>query len=240
VKATPKLSVIGRVGYEIIEDPTIPDIRDVVWAGGLSYQIGEASTITAERRHRFGRDAWYGDVNLALSSRVTMTGGYEERFESEQQRLSRSLNDLFAQSGALPALPTPVSLSEDLVDQTFFVRDARLGASYRTNQSSFDLSATIAEREFTAVSDSDRSAGVSTRFTQALPSDFRLDVSGSYSATLEPRIGQERTQSYTASGGFIYTMSDSANARLEYIWSRTDGIATIDENLVTASISKSF
>src|SRR5262249_52384733 len=111
VRVSPKVHLIGRVGYELIDDPTIPDIHDLIWAGGGTYTIGEASDITAERRHRFGRDAWYANVNLAMNSQFSLNGGYEERLESEQLRLSRSLGEIFEQTGALaPATPTPVSL----------------------------------------------------------------------------------------------------------------------------------
>jgi hypothetical protein len=240
VRVLPKLQAIGRVGYELIEDPSISDIRDVVWSGGLMYHLGEISTITAERRHQFGRDAWHGDANIALSSQFAVTGGYEERFETEQQRLSRSLDDIFAQTGNLPGLPSPVSLSEDLVDESFFVKDARAGASYRTTSQNFDLSAIFSQREFTTLSDHDESAGVSARFTQIFPANFRMELEGNYNATLEPRIGQAKTQSYVATGGLTYILSDEANARVAYTWSQTDGIATISEDLVSASVSKSF
>jgi len=202
--------------------------------------IGEHSEITAERRHRFGRDAWYADMNLALSSQLSMTGGYEERLESQQLRLSRSLSEVFGQTGALPALPTSVSLGQDLINDTFFVKDARLGASYRSEERLFDVSTFLSRREFNALSTHDETAGVSTRFTEILPSRLRLELTGSYNAILEARIGQIKTQFYAASGGLNYPLSEFTNARLTYTWSQTDGLDTISENLISATLSKTF
>jgi uncharacterized protein (PEP-CTERM system associated) len=240
VRVSPKIHLIGRVGYELVNDPTINDIRDVIWAGGATYTIGEASEITAERRHRFGRDAWFANMNLAMNSQFSVTGGYEERLESEQIRLSRSLNEIFEQTGSLPAAPTQVSLGEDLIDDTFFVKDARLGARYRTDETTFDLSAILSERDFTSLNTHDQTAGVSTRFSERLPANLRLELSGSYNATLEARIGQVETQTYSASGGVTYVLSGFANANLTYTWAQTNGLDTISENLISASLSKSF
>src|SRR5215813_3996617 len=116
VAFTPKLSAIGRVGYEDVRDESISDITDVIWSGGLQFRPGEHSTISVERRHRFGQDAWYGDANIALSSMFAMTAGYEEHFEDQQLRLARALGDVFNQSGDLPVVPSPVNLNEDLVN----------------------------------------------------------------------------------------------------------------------------
>lgn len=240
VRVTPKVHLIGRVGYELVDDPTLPDIHDLIWAGGATYSIGETSDITAERRHRFGRDAWFANINLALNSQLALTGGYEERLESEQLRLSRSLTDIFEQNGALPAAPTQVSLGEDLIDDTFFAKDARLGARYRSDETTFDLSAILSHRDFAALNTHDETAGVETRLTERLPSNFRLEISGSYNATLEARLGQVETQYYLASGGFTYVLSDLASAKLTYTWTQTNGLDTISENLVSASLSKSF
>jgi len=241
-RVTPKIHVVGRVGYEMISDPAIPDIRDAIWSGGFSYNLGSSSVVTAERRHSFGRDSWYGNMNLAVSSLISVTGGYEERFENEQRRLSRFLTDIFNQGGTPPPQPSPVSLGENLVNQAFFVKDARLGASYKTEHSGFDLSATLSQREFTGLATRDETASIIARYTETLPANLLFDLTGSYYATLESQTGVAKTHAYTASGGFTYRLYEDVGARLTYVWTQTEtnGVEPISEDLVTASVSKTF
>src|SRR5262249_13194217 len=161
---------------------------------------------------------WYGDANIALSSMFAMTAGYEEHFEDQQLRLARALGDVFNQSGDLPVVPSPVNLNEDLVNLAFYSKDARLGAIFRDDDQEFDLWGTYTRREFTTINDEDESAGVAGRFAQKLPNDFRVDLSGTFSSLIEPRIGEDKTQMYTLSGGFTYAISPDAGAHLEYTW----------------------
>lgn len=239
---TPRINLLARGGYEELTDPGITPIRGAIWAGGALYKLGDASFVTGEYRHRFDRDSWFGQAELAMSSNLFVSANYEERVESQQLRLGRSLTDLFKQQASIPPPPTPApfSLGEDFVDQVFYARDAYLGARYVTPERSFSLAAKLSRREFDALATDDRTAGLTATYSERFHTKLTLNLVGDYNARLDAPIGLVPVDRYTASSGLVYLLSETASARLQYTWSLTDGPSTITENLISASMAKSF
>ncbi len=242
VRVTPRIHAVGEVGYEDISGTTMDPINGTIWSAGVTYKIGEASTASADLRHRFGQDSWSGNLNLALSERLFLTASYEERLESQQLRLGRALTDVFGQQGNLPPppVPVPVSLDEDLVDDLFYTKDANAGVVYKTFNRSFEISAQFSQREIQALNTSDETAGLTATYTETVLRDLLLDLSGTYDATLEARTGQVPTDRYTGSGGLNYRLNETTAAQFRYTWSRTDATDTISENVASAALTHAF
>lgn len=239
---TPRIDLLARGGYEELTDPGITPIRGEIWAGGALYKLGDASFVTGEYRHRFDRDSWFGKAELAMTSRLFVSANYEERVESQQLRLGRSLSDLFNQQASIPPppAPAPFSLDEDFVDQVFYARDAQLGARYITPERSFALAAKLSRREFETLATDDKTAGVTATYSERFHTKLTLNLVGDYNARLDAPTGLIPVDRYTASSGLVYLLSETASARLQYTWSQTTGVDTITENLISASMAKSF
>lgn len=242
LRVTPRVHVVARGGYEDISGTSITSIKDELWAAGLLYEIGDASSFSAEWGHRYGRESWSGDLDLKLSEHFKVNASYAERIESQQGRLSRELGDIFNQTDSVPTpqLPNPVTPGQSLVDDIFYVKDATLRIGYAGLSETFTLTGRYSERDFSLLPNGDRTAGVSATYSEVLLKDLVLGLTGTYDAALDTPVGVSDGARMVGSGLLSYRLGERASATFQYTWSRTSAVDEITENVASAGITHSF
>jgi len=242
VKVTPRIHAVMRGGYEDISGIGLSDISDTVWGAGFMYDIGNSSRVTAEWGHRFGRDSWSGDMDIQLSDRMGLSASYSERIESQQERLSRQLGDLFAEANSLPtpSLPGSTTPGQNLIDDTFYVKDALLSIDFTGLSRTFSLTGRYNDREFTSLPQGDTTAGLTFSYSEVLLKDLVFGLSGSYDTVLDSTVGSTTGDRLVGSGLLSFKLGANASANLQYTWSKTSAIVEVTENVASAAITHSF
>jgi uncharacterized protein (PEP-CTERM system associated) len=242
LRVTPRVHVVGRVGYEQISGSTIDDINGEIWGAGLVYEIGDDSRLTVEWGRQFGRESWSGELDVKMSQSLALRGAYSERLESQQARLGRTLGDLFDQSNSLPnpQLPAPITPGQNLIDDVFYVKDATFDIVYSKLDRSLTVGGRLSQRNFTSTNGNDETAGVAAKYSEVLLRDVFLDLLGSYDGTIDTLPGQTPTDRFTGSSVLSYRLGERSTAQFQYTWSRTNNVDEVTENVVGAGFSHTF
>lgn len=90
-----KYSLIGTLGWQNIEDPSLADESDAakgyIWNVGISAQPNSRSSIEVTYGKEVGEDDFDLDAQYALSSRTNLRASYSEALTTSEQALSDDL-----------------------------------------------------------------------------------------------------------------------------------------------------
>ena len=89
----------GAVGYDEIDTDTVPDFFDddelsgVFWRAGFTARPGRRSTVRAEYGRRYDDDFIDASLTYDITSRLTLTAGAGQRFETRAQQVNAQFID---------------------------------------------------------------------------------------------------------------------------------------------------
>lgn len=240
---TKAFSAIGRYGYERITDPTIADIRGPVWSLGGRYRFGD-SVIQLEYGERFGDTTYLADVNVALTPRLRVVGGYTDTLVPVQLTLVRSVTDLLDQDGNFNiSVPTTPSLPDPLiVDAIVRDKSARLAASLTNDLQTYTLTVGHNDRFYPTLVDNEKSYVVDLILEEQLSRKLSYFIDLQFQDNYEVLLTRNTSQVYRTQLSFFYQYNESMTFGGGYTWrfAASPGDLDIYENILRFSVQQAF
>ena len=254
VVVTSRVSLLGSIGFERIEEESLTDEPDgLIWDIGFSARPGRRLELSATYGRRFEDDTASFDVRYDIGERSVFQAQFERTLETEQTQILNDLSFLGVdEDGNFIDTRTGLPPSSDielfgLEDQAFFTNrfDADLTLSRERNDYSF--SAFYEQREVESVtegSDTETVFGgggqwrrqLSRDMSGSLAIDYRFTEFGGVDTgrednliTFTTRLNRDLGQGF--SGAFNYVFR-----RQESTFDQEDAT----ENAITLSLTKSF
>ena len=84
-------TLLGRVGYEEIDDDAGEDFSEVTWRAGARFTAGPRTQFRLEYGRRFDSSVWSGELVYRISARTELSAAYDETLETNQQALGANL-----------------------------------------------------------------------------------------------------------------------------------------------------
>lgn len=245
VRVMPSLRIIGRGGYEHVELPQMANLNAPVWSTGLEYTLNDESRITAEGGERYNHTNWRAEALIRLAQRLSWSASYREILAPAQVGINDSFEDFMNLSRlmATPVVSTNLPLFGNLVNQPSLAKTADTHLVYQTDIGRLDFNASWNDRRFVATGDHDRSLQGGVSYNHRLAADLEAALSATYGRTFSsPIFGESEFVSGELNIGYQLNSTWTARAGYAYLHSRqiTPISATVSENVVFASLQKSF
>lgn len=245
LRVTPLVSVIGRIGYEKISDPSFPTVKGTIWSAGARYRLRENTNIRVEYGKRFGGTSWLGEAEVALSPHVSVVGTYTDVLRPPQLSLTRDLQDLLDEddnidliSAQVPDIPDPAIIDEIVRDKSLEVR-----AIYLTESKTYTLTGRHTNRQFPALADSDEIIAVDFSILEKLSRQLTYSFDIAYEDNFASVGVTSTSQSYTARLGLTYDYNETLQFAGGYAFrlesTQGAGASTV-ENVVRMSVQQAF
>lgn len=220
LRVLPLVRLIGRGGYESIQDPTVNSLNNPVWTVGVEYTPFPQSTISVEWGNRFNRPIWNVNAHVQLTDSLYATGRFLESVEPLNVRLNRSLTDILAQSETEPPFVSSqvFSLDQNLFNMTAFNEEASGRLVYSWAAQTVSVSASWLQQDFfQATATQNRQASMTASYQRMIRPDFSVTVKGYYAHTFaSPLYGKNEVYQVglstnyalnaemTLNGGYVY------------------------------------
>jgi uncharacterized protein (PEP-CTERM system associated) len=244
-------SLLGGVGYETIDDPTLTDSPDgPVWDAGFQVRPNSVSSFRFTAGQRFGGANYNAALDYQFSPNTRMRGAYVQSINTSQGLAVQNLSNLgLSQSGALintqtgqPFLPGDPQFG--LNNQAFKQDRFTLGFSHSSQRNTYSIDIFDEIRTFDSqVTNNTHSRGVNLGFGRSLTPLLSLNIGASYSVSTFENLGDRQDDYYSATSGLSYRLSDTATGRLTYRHTARKsegGGSDIVEDFVAVSLTKEF
>ncbi|MBL9097757.1 MAG: hypothetical protein JNK07_12580 [Alphaproteobacteria bacterium] len=244
VHLTDRIDVIGRYGYERIEDPSFPTIKGQRWSFGGRYSFADNSAIRVEYGNRFNDTSWLGEVSVQLTSRVNIAGQYTDSIAPAQLSLVRPLDDLFDDAGSVDLGTTPTQLVPNpaLIGQVVRDKNFNFSADYRIGLATYSLIGRHADRQIPGLGLSDKIYSVDLEWKETLSRSLTATASVGFFDNYSPNLGSQEVQQYRAQAGFTYLFTPQVTFTGSYLWGLNvrENNDDSQENVVRLGIARSF
>jgi hypothetical protein len=241
---TKAFGAVGHLGYERIEDPSFPIIREPIWSLGGRYRLGNDSLIHFEYGKRFGDDTYFGEINLVLRPGLRVVGNYTDRLVPVQLTLVRSVTDLLNQDGNFvfsppnsPSIPDPT-----LVDAIVRDKDARLTTTFDKDLQTYTLTLGHSDRFYPTLSDNESYYFVDMSLGEKLSRSLDYLINVSYQNNYQVLITRNTSQVFRAELGFTYQYTQDVAFAGGYAYRLETNATNNDtyENILRFSVSQAF
>ncbi|MFO1187514.1 MAG: hypothetical protein U1E87_08735 [Alphaproteobacteria bacterium] len=232
------IQAVGRFGYENISDPGITDLQGPIWSGGVILRPKGRSFIRVEYGQRYNKPTWDGNVSIALTSKLFVTGTYLRTLETLQARIHRSLTDITGQppdpSLPVPNLPFPILLS--LVNGTYLADDINGGIIYlidpvdptsvRPGENTGHagefllVDGTHSKRRNLFTGLNDNSQSYRARYGRELSRTVNLGIEFGYGKSLQTSPPVANNQSFRVAFSLSYALTKRTEVTGTYSWAR--------------------
>lgn len=245
------LSLLGGVGYEKVDDPTLNEQPDgETWDAGFQYRPNSVSSVRFTAGRRFDAPNYNLDVDYRPSPLTRFRVGYTQQINTSQGQAIQNLSSLgVSQSGVLidqrtgrPFLPGDPQFG--ITNSAF--RQDRFSAGFETSSllNRYNIDIFDEKREFDSeAGNNTHSRGVLLGFNRSMTPLLSFNLGATFSRTDFENLGDRQDDFYSANTGLSYSLSDTAQARLNYRY--TDRRSStpngdIIENVVTLTLLKEF
>ena len=241
---TKGFSAIGHIGYERITDPTIAPIRGTIWSLGGRYRFGNDSLIQVEYGKRFGDNTYLADVNIALTPRLRIIGGYTDTLTPVQLTLVRSVTDLLDQEGnfnvttpSTPAVPDPLILDAIVRDKDF-----RLAATLVNDLQTYTLTLGHSDRFYPTLVDNEKFYVVDLTLEEKLSRSLSYLLHAQFQDNYEVLLTRNTSQIYRTELSVFYQYTENVSFGGGYAWrfEATPGDIDVYENILRFSVQQAF
>jgi uncharacterized protein (PEP-CTERM system associated) len=243
--------LIGRGGYDSVEQPGIVNIREAMWSAGGEYTFGvnpgeRDSAISVEYGERFGHAAWRGDLYLQISDRFYAQGRYFESIQPNQLQINTAFTSFAL---ATVQLPTALSTSQfringNIDNQTALNKQAEIALIYTWPDQSLALRGTWNDRMLLSLNNAhDRSLVTGIDYLRSIAPDLAFAASINYYHTFEnPFFGAN--ENFGGNVGLQYDINSTMRAAGGYAYQRQVQLfnngQSITENVLFAALIKRF
>jgi hypothetical protein len=221
---TPRISAIGRYGYERIEDPSIPAIKGPRWAAGARYGLSDDSFVQLEFGERFDSPNWSGDVSVLVSPRVRFDASYRDTLLPGSLLSLRDFEDLFDAEGNLDLQAAPALFVPDLTLTDQVVRRKELNArtSYTYGLRTFAVTARHAEQEVKPLAETEKVLRMEFDWRETMSRSLTGLATFGFDDFYDTTAGQDPFRQYRAEVGFVYLYRTDLTLTGAYLWALTD------------------
>lgn len=221
---TPRITAIGRYGYERIEDPSIQPIKGPRWAAGARYGLSDNSFIQLEFGERFGSTNWSGEASVLVSPRVRFEASYTDTLLPGTLLNLRDFEDLFDAQGNLDLQAAPELFVPDLTltDQVVRQKDLNTRTSYTYGLRTFGLIARHSEQEIQPLADTEKVLTMEFDWRETMSRSLTGLATVSFSDYYDTGVGQDPFRQYRAEIGFTYLYATDLTFTGEYLWALND------------------
>jgi uncharacterized protein (PEP-CTERM system associated) len=235
---TRQVAMLWGVGYEDYEDPTLRDAPS-----GVTWNVGTALTPDSRTSVRFTGGERYGETNFSLdasyqvSARTTLTAGFIERIQTNQQQINEDLTLIGVDAqGRLINSQTgqPFEPGNDDFDlQNNTVRSERFfaGINGTRGRNTFNLLGTWETRDTEATGIEQTVIGGTVSLGRQLTPRTRGSLVFDYANTDFGTTDGRSDDRYLVSALLSYTIF--RNTALDFNYSRTQRVSSIDANDMT-------
>ncbi len=242
-------TLLGRVGYEKIDDDAGQDISGAIWRLGARLTPGPRTQFRLEYGRRFDGQEWSGELIYRVSSRTELVAAYEEILQTNQQALSSNLGRFERdETGQLidPAtgdVADPNDPTFDLGDQSFEQRRLTAALTGTRGRNTYRLSGFYTTRDSTSGAADETIFGGTAHFGRRLTPKLDAGLDTSFSASIEDDPGGGGDDQIYRAGLFAtYKFNEmlSGAVRYGFFHHQRDGAGDLTENVLSVSLVKDF
>ncbi len=245
---TRRISLLGRLGYETIDDNSSVDISGLTWRAGARFTPGPRTEARLEIGRRFDDTILSGDFSYQVDEKTFIKAIYEETISTQQGALNDQLagfiiddqGQLVDPSTGLPADPASTNL--DQTDNTFRQKDLKIVFSGVRMRNRFNLTSFLTERKFDIDNTDETIYGVQGFLNRQLSRRLDGEIRASYSKTTDPRNAGGKDAILRAGLSFGYDFSQTFRGTLAYDYLNRDNESGTGqmENVFSLRLRKTF
>ncbi len=242
-------TLLGRVGYEKIDDDAGQDISGAIWRLGARLTPGPRTQFRLEYGRRFDGQEWSGELIYRVSSRTELVAAYEEILQTNQQALGSNLGRIERdETGQLidPAtgdVADPNDPTFDLGSGSFEQRRLTAAVVGHRGRNQYRLSGFYTTRKSTTSGAADETIfGGAASFDRRLTPKLDAGLDASYSASTEGGGGSGDDQIYRAAlhASYRFNKTLTGAVRYNFLHNQRDGEGDLTENVLSVSLRKDF
>lgn len=245
VRLLPDLRLLGRGGYDNVNQANVVNISAPMWSAGLEYTLNTLSSITIERGERYNHVAWAGELHLQLSDSLFAQGRYDEELSPPQIQLNSSFLNFAAPTTTTPIQLTPntFGVNGNLDNQTSLNKTAQFALVYQWPTQQISVNATWNDRLLIVSNAHDRNVESDISYLRSIAPDLAASLALTYWRTFSnPFFGQNET--YGGELGVQYTINPQMRLVGGYAYRRQTELFTggesLTENVAFAALSRTF
>lgn len=243
-------SLLGGIGYERIDDPTLlSDVDGVIWNAGFQVKPNRVSVARLTYGRRFNGSNWNAETSYQLSPTAFIGLRYLETIQtSAQQQIGQvgqigvdPLGRIINTQTGLPFLPGDPLLG--LTNAAFRQERFSVNGNLTSGRNRYSGEVFYEKREFeTQAANDTKVKGLTANWSRSLTPLLDFTFALSYAQTDFETIDRQDDY-YTAVTSLSYRLSQTAQARLSYRHTdrRSDAASgDLVENFVAVTLTKSF
>lgn len=244
------LSVIGRIGYERVSDPSllIP-LSGLVWNAGFQYAPSRALSVKLTYGRRFFRSDVGFEAKYDIGPQTHLFASYVQALQTGETRFASGLDQLaLGPNGAFVNARTGLPFTSDTsvfgISSAAFI-DKRFQVELRATRgrNTYAAAAYDESRVQDAPAGTEKIHGGTLGWSRQLRRTLALNLGATYEHTTFGDGSGRRDTLYSISAGLAYRLSPTATAQLSVLRSSrqsNEAGQDIDDNIVTVSFRKQF
>jgi uncharacterized protein (PEP-CTERM system associated) len=223
-----EVGLLGSVGYERIEDPTLDDEPDgPIGSAGIQLEPGPRSSVTLLYQHRFESDFFSGEASYVIGPRTWIDASYSESIETSNSLFADNLefltrdefgNYVDSRTARLFALDdTGFGLEEN----AFRLRVFDLGLHLVRGRNTFDLVVYHERRDTDATDEKETAFGGAVNWQRQISPLSRLNFIARYRhAETDDRSQDDTVRLMGAGASVIHSLSENVDGVFAVNYSR--------------------
>jgi uncharacterized protein (PEP-CTERM system associated) len=246
-----EVGLLGSVGYERIEDPTLDDEPDgPIGGAGIQLKPGPRSSVTLLYQHRFDSDFFSGEARYVIGPRTWIDASYSESIETSNSLFADNLDFLTRDEfGNYVDSRTARLFSLDdtgfgLEENAFRLKVFDLGLHLVRGRNTFDLVAYHERRDTDATDEKDTAFGGALNWQRQISPLSRLDFTARYRhGKFDDGTQDDTVRLIGAGASFIHSLNENLDGvvALSYLQQLSDEREDeFSEGVVSIGLTKRF
>ena len=223
-----EVGLLGSIGYERIEDPTLDDEPDgPIGSVGVQLKPGPRSSITLLYQHRFDSDFFSGEATYVIGPRTWIDASYSESIETSNSLFAENLGFLTRDEfGNYVDSRTARLFSLDdtgfgLEENAFRIRVFDLGLHLVRGRNTFDFVVYHERRDTDATDEKETAMGGAVNWQRQISPLSRFDFTARYRhAEFDDRSQDDTVRLMGAGASVIHSLGKSVDGVLAVNYSR--------------------
>lgn len=240
-------TLLGRVGYEEIDDDAGEDFSEVTWRAGARFTAGPRTQFRLEYGRRFDSSVWSGELVYRISARTELSAAYDETLETNQQALGANLAGFArdAETGELidpttGGVADPNDSAFDLADQSFKQRRLTAALAGHRGRNRYRLSSFYMTRDSTSSAADETIFGGVVHFDRRLTPKLDAGIDASFSARTKGGSGDDQIYRAALFAAYDFNKTLTGAVRYGFFHNQRDGAGDLTENVLSVNLRKDF
>lgn len=240
VPVLPQLRVIGRVGYEQIENDEVDEDREdnVIWSAGLEYEPDRRVYMRAEAGQRFDEEYYDAEVRAAISTAFNLRATYTVALVAGEETSATDPADFNFDD---PDVSFPGAVDGAIEEDSYIENAARIELAGSIGRTAYTLGASYTERDFDIGGRTEELTGLEATIVRDLTRNLAATLSGGYTETTDSGPDED-TETVYGSLGVDYDVGNllTAGARYAYREQTYEFRDTVTENAALVQLTKQW